>query len=71
VFTICHGPQILITADVLRGKTATGYKSIKQDLINAGVNFKDEEVVVDKNLVTSRTPADLPAFNEACLKLLK
>lgn len=70
VFAICHGPQLLITADVLKGRTATGYKSIRQDLINAGVNFKDEEVVVDGNLITSRTPADLLAFNNASLEKL-
>jgi protease I len=70
VFAICHGPQLLITADVLRGRTATGYKSIAQDLKNAGVNYKDEEVVVDQNLVTSRTPKDLESFTDASLKLL-
>ena len=70
VFSICHAPQILITADVLRGRTLTGWKSIVQDIINAGAEFVDREVVIDSNLVSSRSPADLPAFIEACLKKL-
>ncbi|PLR96106.1 type 1 glutamine amidotransferase domain-containing protein [Bacillus sp. T33-2] len=72
VFAICHGPQLLITAKTLDGRTATGYKSIRVDLENAGVNFKDEEVVVCGNqLVTSREPKDIPAFNREALNLLK
>ncbi|WP_419883131.1 type 1 glutamine amidotransferase domain-containing protein [Peribacillus sp. B-H-3] len=72
VFAICHGPQLLITAKTLDGRTATGYKSIKVDMENAGVNFKDEEVVVCGNqLVTSRTPDDIPAFVRESLNLLK
>lgn len=71
VFAICHGPQFLIDTDQLKGITVTGYKSIRKDLINAGANFVDEEVVVDQNIVTSRTPADLPAFNREALKLLE
>jgi protease I len=67
VFTICHGPQILITAKALEGRTLTGWKSIAQDIIYAGGNFVDREVVVDGNLVSSRSPRDLPAFIEACL----
>ncbi|RYL88965.1 type 1 glutamine amidotransferase [Sporolactobacillus sp. THM7-4] len=70
VFAICHGPQLLITADVLKDRKATGYKSIVQDLKNAGVKFQDEEVVVCHNLVTSRTPDDIPAFNRESLKVL-
>jgi len=71
VFTICHGPQLLITAKALEGRTATGFKSIKVDMEYAGVNYKDEEVVVCGNqLVTSRTPDDLPAFTRESLKLL-
>lgn len=71
VFSICHGPQLLITAKALKGRDATGYKSIQVDMENAGVNFRDEEVVVCQNqLVTSRTPADIPAFNRESLKLL-
>ncbi|RLQ94491.1 type 1 glutamine amidotransferase domain-containing protein [Falsibacillus albus] len=71
VFAICHGPQLLITAKTLEGRTATGFKSIKVDMEYAGVTYKDEEVVVCGNqLVTSRTPDDLPAFNRESLKLL-
>ncbi|WP_017185083.1 type 1 glutamine amidotransferase domain-containing protein [Alkalibacillus haloalkaliphilus] len=70
VFAICHGPQLLITAKALEGRTVTGYKSIAVDLEYAGVNFKDEEVVVCHNLVTSRQPDDLPAFNRESLKQL-
>ncbi|MTT32109.1 DJ-1/PfpI/YhbO family deglycase/protease [Terrilactibacillus sp. BCM23-1] len=71
VFAICHGPQLLITAETLKGRDATGYKSIVVDLKNAGANFHDTEVFVCKNqLVTSRTPDDIPAFNRESLKLL-
>ena len=63
VAAICHGPQTLINAGVVKGRTLTSYPSIKQDLINAGANWVDEEVVVDQGLVTSRSPKDLPAFN--------
>ncbi len=70
IFSICHGPQLLISAQVLKGKTCTGYRSIAQDIKNAGAHFVDQEVVVDGNLITSRQPSDIPAFNEACLKAL-
>ena len=63
VAAICHGPQSLITAGVAEGRTLTSYPSIKIDLINAGANWVDREVVVDHGLVTSRNPNDLPAFN--------
>ena len=63
VAAICHGPQSLITAGVTEGRTLTSYPSIKIDLINAGANWVDEEVVVEHGLVTSRNPNDLPAFN--------
>ncbi|GGH78177.1 protease I [Pullulanibacillus pueri] len=72
VFAICHGPQLLITAKTLEGRKATGYKSIQVDMEYAGANFVDEEVVVCCNqLVTSRTPDDLPAFNREALKILE
>ena len=72
VFAICHGPQLLITAKTLDGRDATGYKSIRVDLENAGANFHDEEVFVCANqLVTSRTPDDIPAFNREIVKLLE
>jgi protease I len=70
VFTICHGPQLLITAQVLKGRTITGYTSIIQDIKNAGATFVDADVVVDKNLISSRTPADLPSFIAAALNAL-
>lgn len=63
VGVICHGGWILTDADVLKGRTLTSYSSLKTDLRNAGANWVDEEVVVDQGLVSSRTPADLPAFN--------
>ena len=71
VFAICHAPQLLITAQVIRGRTITGWKSIIQDIINAGAEFRDLEVVEDGNLISSRSPKDLPAFIEASLKKLK
>ncbi|MDY0043650.1 MAG: type 1 glutamine amidotransferase domain-containing protein [Syntrophales bacterium] len=71
VFSICHGPQILITADVIRGRKITGYKSIIQDIKNAGAEFIDREVVEDGNLISSRNPDDIPAFTKASLAKLK
>jgi protease I len=62
VAAICHGPQVLISAGVLTGRTATAYPSVADELKAAGAHYRDAEVVVDGNLVTSRTPADLPAF---------
>src|SRR5690606_3891920 len=64
VAAICHGPQTLIETEMLKGKTMTSYKSVKTDLENAGVQWVDEEVVVDGALITSRSPAELPAFNK-------
>ncbi|KQM74907.1 glutamine amidotransferase [Pedobacter sp. Leaf216] len=64
VAAICHGPQTLINADVVQGRKMTSVKNISQDLINAGAIWSDEEVVVDQGFVTSRTPKDLPAFND-------
>lgn len=71
VFTICHGPQFLINTDELKGRTLTSFVSVRKDLENAGADVKDEEVVIDRNLVTSRTPDDLPAFKRETLKLLE
>ncbi|QWU15284.1 protease I [Paenibacillus sophorae] len=70
VFAICHGPQVLIDTELLKDIDITGYRSIRNDLKNAGANYKDEEVVVSRNIVTSRTPDDLPAFNRESLNLL-
>jgi protease I len=63
VAAICHGPWMLIDAGVVGGRTVTSYPSIKQDLINAGANWVDRDVVVDNGLITSRKPDDIPAFN--------
>jgi len=70
VFAICHAPQLLITANVIQGRKVTGWKSIIQDIKNAGAEFIDQEVVLDGNLVSSRHPGDIPAFIEACLTQL-
>lgn len=71
IAAICHGPQMLIEAEILRGKKATCWKSVATDLKNAGAVFIDAPVVVDGNIVTSRMPADLPNFCKEIIKLLK
>lgn len=71
VAAICHGPQILVDADVLDGRNVTSFFSVKNDLINAGAIWTDEEVVVDNGLVTSRNPDDLPAFNKKMVEEIK
>ncbi len=63
VAAICHGPQILISAGVVKGRKMTGYTAIQVDLTNAGAQVSDTPVVVDQGLVTSRNPGDIPAFN--------
>ncbi|WP_413582362.1 type 1 glutamine amidotransferase domain-containing protein [Bdellovibrio sp. HCB288] len=68
IAAICHGPQTLIETGVLRGKRVTSYPSIRTDIINAGGEWEDNEVVVDNGLVTSRKPADIPAF---CRKMIE
>lgn len=68
VASICHGPQVLIEADVVRGRRMTSFSSIKKDLINAGANWIDQEVVIDNNLITSRSPEDLDAFNKKLIE---
>jgi protease I len=68
VAAICHGPQLLIETTLIKGKKMTSYPSIKTDIINAGANWEDKEVVVDKGLVTSRSPKDLEAFNKKMLE---
>ncbi|MGN8227971.1 type 1 glutamine amidotransferase domain-containing protein [Paenibacillus polymyxa] len=67
---ICHGPQVLASADLLQGRTITAYPPLKDDLINAGAHFEDREAVVDGNFITSRTPKDEPAFVRELLKAL-
>ena len=71
VAAICHGPSLLVSADVLRGRTATSYYAVKDDVKNAGATWVDEPVVVDGPIITSRVPADLPAFTTAILAALK
>ena len=69
IASICHGAQLLISADILEGREATAYASLEVDVENAGATVVDEEVVVDDNLVTSRNPSDLPAFMAEMLEL--
>lgn len=69
IAAICHGPWPLINAGLVDGYKLTSWPSLEQDLKNAGAHWVNEEVVVDKNLVTSRKPEDIPAFNEAMIKL--
>ncbi len=64
IASICHGPQVLIEAGLTKGKHLTSWSSVKTDLINSGAIWEDNEVVVDEHLITSRSPLDLPAFNE-------
>jgi protease I len=71
VAAICHAGWVPASAGILKGKTATCFFAIKDDLINAGAKYVDEEVVVDGNLITSRTPADLPAFCRELVKALE
>jgi protease I len=70
VAAICHAGWMLASAEVLRGKKVTGFFAIKDDLIHAGANYQDAEVVVDGNLITSRQPEDLPAFCQAIIAAL-
>lgn len=71
VGAICHGPQILINAEVVEGINLTSVENISKDLKNAGAKWEDSEVVVDAGLVTSRTPDDLPAFNAKLVEEIK
>jgi len=70
VAAICHGPQLLIEAGVVEGRKLTSWPSVKTDLLNAGAEWVDKEVVEDDNLITSRKPEDLDAFTSALLKVL-
>jgi len=70
VAAVCHGPQMLIEGDLLKGKNATGFVSIHKDMTNAGANYMDEALVVDGNLITSRQPGDLAIFTTAILTRL-
>lgn len=70
IAAICHAPQTMIETGLLKGRIMTSYPSLKTDLVNAGVQWVDQEVVVDNGLVTSRSPKDLPAFNKKLLEEL-
>ncbi len=71
IAAICHGPWLLVEADVVDGRRMTSWPSVRTDLANAGADVVDEEVVVDGNFITSRKPADIPAFNKAVIALLE
>ena len=70
VAAICHAGWVLVSAGILEGRKATSYKAIRDDMVNAGAQWVDSETVVDRNLITARTPNDLPAFMKAVLKYL-
>jgi protease I len=70
VAAICHAPWVLCSAGILKGRRATSFFAIKDDVVNAGAIWEDADVVVDNNLVTSRKPEDLPAFCKACIDVL-
>lgn len=71
IAAICHGPQLLISADIVRGHRVTSWPSVAVDLSNAGADWIDAPVVRDGNLITSRKPADLPRFNKAIIEALR
>ena len=71
VAAICHGPWLLVEADLLRGRQATSWPSIRTDLKNAGANVVDEAAVTDGNIITSRNPDDVPAFTEALIEAIE
>lgn len=71
VAAICHGPWLLVEADVLRGRTATSWPSIRTDLRNAGATVVDQAAVIDGNIVTSREPKDVEAFTQAVIGLIE
>ena len=70
IFAVCHGPQIMITADIVRGRTLTSWPTVMVDLENAGAKVVDRQVVVDRNFITSRKPDDLEAFSQAIVDFL-
>lgn len=71
VATICHGPWILISAGIVRGRTLTSTVGIRDDVINAGAHWVDQETAIDGNIVSARVPKDLPAFGTAMLEVLR
>ncbi len=71
IAAVCHGPQLLISADIVRGRRVTSWPSVAVDLKNAGANWVDEPVAIDGNIITSRKPADLPRFNKAIIEAIR
>jgi protease I len=71
IAAICHGPWLLAEADVIKGKTVTGWPSVRTDLKNAGASVVDQECAQDGNLITSRKPDDIPAFSQALIKAVE
>jgi len=71
VAAICHAGWVLVSAGILKGRKATCFSAIKDDIINAGADYADKDVVVDRNLITSRDPYDLPVFSREIIKFLK
>lgn len=69
IAVICHGPWLLISSGLMRGRKLTSFRTIQDDLVNAGAEWQDAEVLVDRNWVSSRKPDDIPAFNREMLKL--
>jgi len=70
VMVICHGPWLLISADLMKARVITSWPTLQDDIRNAGGTWRDETVIHDRNWVSSRKPDDLPAFNEACIQLI-
>jgi len=70
IAAVCHGPQLLISADIIKGRRVTSWPSVAVDLKNAGAIWVDEPVVKDGNIITARKPADLPKFNKAIIEAL-
>ena len=70
IAAICHGPWLLVEADIVEGRTVTSWPSVRTDLTNAGANVVDQEVAIDGNLITSRKPDDIPAFSKALIDAL-
>ena len=71
VASICHGPWVLVSAGVLKGKKSTCFYAIKDDVINAGANYIDKEIIIDNNLITSRSMKDMPVFLKGIINFLK